>query len=180
MGTKNTTTKTTTENAAPATKPTKATASKATTTKKGKAVKVEVKKRPEGMTGKRGKLFVVGSTYGGKPIKKFKALDAERTYSAVAADGSAQLAWSGHRMVEILRWMGKNGANCAEAALWLKALTGWSVSPNTLAAQVTSGRAWEGEAGISKGYNGGFRGDVAAFTAEQKKHVLSVRPVAAE
>lgn len=139
------------------------------------------KAKPQGATGTRGKgkklLYVVGSSIKvAKAVKPNKKQDADSTYATRAEDGSAQISIDGHRLVRILRWMGHHGANVAEAAQWMLN-AGYTISPTTLNAQVTSGRA--GRPGNEAGYEpGGFRGPVAEFTPAQAKWWLSIRPPA--
>lgn len=123
------------------------------------------------------KKMRVGSGLTFKPVKKFKGLDAECTYATRASDGTARIAWNGHKITGILRFMGHAGANVKQALAWCLAL-GYTVHPTTVSCQVTSGRAgaegWTNDDG--KKCEGGWRGPLPKFTKEEAAYLKSIRP----
>lgn len=146
---------------------------------------VPAKVKPEGTTGQRGNpakggVYVVGSKLPGKkvkPQKVYKKLNPDTTFASRSEDGSASISWNGHTLVSILRWMGTKQANVAEASQWMSNAGYPGISPNTLNCQITSGRAYDSDTAKEKGFNGGFRGNKAAFNKEEAAYWLSIRPV---
>lgn len=113
-----------------------------------------------------------GSKLTFKPVKKFKGMDSDTTSASKASDGTARIAWNGHPITAILRYMGYSGANVKLALAWCKAI-GYDVHPTTVSCQVTSGRAGaEGH----EGGKGGWRGPLPKFTKEQKAYIDSMKP----
>ena len=129
-----------------------------------------------GRNGKNGTAPVRGSSTAfapATPIAK-KVLsqlgDADTMVTRRAEDGSVRIKWFGHSIVSIIRWMGHHDASKAEADAWLKAL-GYTISPVTINAQVTSGRH-----GKKNHQPGGFRGELPELEPAQEKYLLSIRP----
>jgi len=116
-----------------------------------------------------------GSSTEREPVKEYENLDQDLTTSERAKNGQVRIKWNGHTISSIIRWMGTEGANTANADSWLRAL-GYEIHPTTINAQVTSGRLGAANPEKYGGCRGGFRGEVADLSADEISYLRSIRP----